>query len=162
MENLLHTPQFRIFFAIQQAVLLQKNLDLKLQIYVRTSVPETLRIPGSFSSFVLLLSSFIQLSARSYQETQLQRLVFITTDLLNQKIIMRITAGGSLLQSSANAVLNDSPQFPGETQQLLSESIKIVQHDFHGSFELVNFPQRGMQVVVTLPTQIGTQSRGRS
>ena len=162
MENFHHSPQFRVFFAVQQAVLLQKSTDQRLQIYARTSLPETLKLRGSFTGFVLLLSSFIQLSARSYQDSQLQKLVFVTTDLIEQKIILKITAGGSFWRPATDAVLNDAAQLPSETRQLLSESIRVVQQDFLGNFELVSFPQRGTQVILTFPTQIGNQSHGTS
>lgn len=162
MENLHLSPQFRVFFAIQQAVLLQKNTDPHLQIYARTSLPEALKLRGSFTSFVLLLSSFMHLGARSYQEGQLQKLIFVTTDLLEQKIILKITAGGSFWRPDTEAVLNEAAQLPSETRQQLSESIRAVQQDFRGSFELINFPQRGTQVILSFPTQIGSQSHGTS
>lgn len=161
MKNQLATPQFRIFFAIQQAVLLQKNLDTRLQIYVRTSLPETLKLSGSFSAFVLLLSSFLQLSARSYDQKQ-QKLVFVTTDLINQNIILKITAGGSLLQAKTNLALNENLVIADETKQQLSESIQAVQRSFRGNFELISFPDRGSQIIVTLPTQTDSQNHDRS
>lgn len=117
---------------------------------------------GSFTAFVLLLSSFLQLSARSYQEGQQQKLIFVTTDLVASKICLKITAGGSFLSTATPTLLSDASTQQLESQQLLTESIQSVKRDFRGSFELLHFPERGSQIILWLPTQNDTRNHGRS
>lgn len=158
MEQLQH-PQFRVFFAVQQAVLWQKSLNPTLQIFCRGSIPQELKLGGSFSSFVVVLRNLIQLALRTYTGSAAQRLVFITTDVTDSQLVVRITAGGGGFKFGTSEAISESSQ---AQPHLLTESIRLIETQFSGHFELKTFSQRGVQAIIKLPTQTDNQNHDRS
>lgn len=157
-----HSPSFRIYFALQQAVLLEKARTTQAQIFSRFSLPAELRLTGSFTQFVTLVSRLIKLSLDSYPATSPNRLVFVTADYLAEQLTLRITDGGSGLRYQTGQMLGDKTHDQRPTsQRALAEAELITQSAFHGQLFVRSFPQRGTQVTLQLPIPTYNQNLDR-
>jgi len=152
-------PQFRIYFALQQAVVLAKARTTQAQVFSRFSIPSELRLRGSFTQFVTLIGQLIKLSISSYQQTAAHRLVFVTADYLVNQLTIRVTDGGSGLRYQTGKLLGDKTLHSHSTpQRILAETELTVRSVFRGQLLVKTFPQRGTQVTIQLPVPTYTQT----
>lgn len=160
----LPSPQFRIYFALQQAVLLEKARTTQAQIFSRFSVPKELHLTGSFTKFVSLVSQLIRLSLNSYPVTVANRLTFVTADYLANQLTIKITDGGSGLRYQTVHMLSDKTTDQGQfkPQRVLAEAELMTHSAFQGQLFVSSFPQRGTQVTLHLPVPTYTQTPDKS
>jgi hypothetical protein len=158
------SPQFRVYFALQQAVLLEKARTTQAQVFSRFSLPQELRLAGSFTLFVTLLSQLIRLGLNSYPVTAANRLVFVTADYLADQLTIRITDGGSGLRYQTTSRLGDTVTDHTRLtpQRILTEAELITRGSFHGQLSIRSFQHRGTQLTLELPVPTDSQIPGRS
>ncbi|HCC84112.1 MAG TPA: hypothetical protein DEP87_00270 [Candidatus Pacebacteria bacterium] len=155
---------FRVYFALQQAVLLEKSRGAQNQIFCRLSIPEELQISGSFTSFVSLLSQLIGLGIHSYCPNVHQKLVFVTADWRATELTIRITDGGSGLRYQTSIQMSDGGNKNGaiRPQLILLQAERLIHRNFHGSLSLRSFSNRGTQVTLKLPVPSDSQNLDKS
>lgn len=158
MSCLGNTPlNFRVFFALQHVVLLEKSRISQGQIFARLDIPTELRLRGRFSLFVSLLSSLIRQGLASYPAASANRLVFVTADYASRQLTLRITDGGSGLRYQNRLHLNDSTVTSVSLFKSLSQLEKLINTNFSGQIEIHNFTKRGTQVTIKLPAPTDSQ-----
>lgn len=159
--SVLNQPNFRIYFALQQVVLMEKARISQGQIFARFDIPTELRLVGKFSIFVDLFTTLIRQSLTSYPMTAVNRLVFITADHQNNQLTLRVTDGGSGLRYQNRQLLRETSNYLTTNFKSLAQLEKILWINFKGKIELHNFATKGTQATITLPAPICNQNLGK-
>jgi len=160
--NHLSAPSFRIYFALQQVILLEKARFTQGQIFARYSIPTELRLFGSFSGFTSLVSSLIRQGLNSYPVASANRLVFVTADYSANELTVRITDGGSGLRYQTKSYLRESSQYLPDQIKSLNQLEKTMKYQFRGEITIHNFTTRGTQVTLKFPVPSDSQTRDKS
>lgn len=150
IQELLEQPNFRVYFGLQQTVLMEKARTQFGQIFTRFDIPIELRLFGKFSLFTNLITTLIRQSLASYPVASANRLVFVTADYFQAYLTIRITDGGSGLRYQNRQLLRDSSATNNEVKSL-SQLERLVKTYFQGEVEIHTFASRGTQVTLKLP-----------
>jgi|GEM_PF-6560470 len=159
--EILVKPSFRIFFALQQVILMEKARVQFGQIFSRIDIPAELRLFGKFSIFTDLLATLIRQGLASYPAQSTNRLVFITADFQAPELTVRVTDGGSGLRYQNRHLLRDIAATSTNSKSL-PQLEKLIKTNFNGQVEIHNFAHKGTQVTLKFPAPNYNQSLGKS
>lgn len=159
--EILAEPNFRVYFGLQQTILMEKARMQFGQIFSRIDIPSELRLFGKFSIFTSLLTTLIRQSLASYPANRPNRLVFITADYQTPELTVRITDGGSGLRYQNRQMLRDIAASSIESKSL-SQLEKLIKINFKGQVEIHNFAHKGTQVTLKFPAPTYNRNLDRS
>jgi phosphoglycerate-specific signal transduction histidine kinase len=156
------SPTFRIYFALQQAILLSKAQTQPAQIFSRISMPTELFCTGSFSLFVQVLTQLIFKGLQAYGLTNTNKLVFVTADYQLPYLRIKITDGGSALRYQVSGKLLRDTTLPIGHYRSFTTLTAVIKHKFNGELTARSFGSKGTQVTIELPVPSDTQNHDKS